>query len=119
MNLWDSYLREQVMEERTLLQRLMQDNLLRWTTVASGFVLYVVVVSLIAIRTPQVAEYLAVIGFGLVAIHFIFTVSNEVRRIKQARSMEKSKRHHLELSDDGELVEVVDADAEKRKINER
>jgi hypothetical protein len=103
------------MEERTLLQRIMQDNILRWTTVAVGFVLYVVAVSLIAIRNPVMAEYLAVLGFGVVAIQFIFTVSNEVRRKKQARSMEKSKRHHLELSDDGELIEIADTDEAQEK----
>jgi hypothetical protein len=101
------------MEERSLLQRIMQDNILRWTTVEIGFVLYIVVVTL-AIRNPEMAVYLAVIGFGVVTIHFIFTVPNEVRRKKQARHIEKSKRSHLEIGDDGELVEIVE-DEEKRK----
>jgi translation elongation factor EF-1beta len=93
------------MDERTSFQRILQDTVLRWTTVATGFVLYCVVVSLIAIRYAVAAEYLAPIGFGLVAIHFIFTVSNEVQRKRQARTSEKTKRQYLEMDDDGELVE--------------
>jgi membrane protein implicated in regulation of membrane protease activity len=105
------------MDERTSLQRIMQNSLLRWTSVATGFVLYVVVVSLIAIETPQLAEYLAPIGFGVVAIHFIFTVSNEMRRRKQTQREEKAKRQRLDVGDDGELVEIVETEGEEKRRN--
>ena len=105
------------MDERSRFQRIMQDNVLRWTTVASGFVLYCVVVSLIAIRNAVAAEYLASIGFGVVAIHFIFTFSNELRRRRESRTVEKAKRQRLEIGEDGELVEVVEDTIEMEQKN--
>jgi hypothetical protein len=101
------------MDQRSLLRRFLEDDFLRWQAVAVNFVLFCMVVGYI-ILAENTLPPLSILWLGIVALQFIFTFSNEDRREKAGQPAGKPKHHRLELTDDGEIVEVVE-DEEKGK----
>jgi hypothetical protein len=125
------------MDDQSSLQRFLKDDLFRWKVVALHFIFFSVSMALLGIilvrRPPnpiisqttatadsQIAFPLfSVLWVALLALHFIFTVSNENERDKQKQLSEKPKRQFLEVGDDGELVEVIEADEAEEKGKNR
>ena len=89
--------------------------MLRWTTVATHFVLFCVVMAMLGPGYGNLIAYIAPLWFGVIAIQFIFTISEEARREKQELLPEKGKRQRLEIGDDGELIEFAEEEGEQKR----
>jgi hypothetical protein len=124
------------MNGQSSLQRFLKDDLFRWKIFAVHFVLFYliapffgwigVVVTMVTPTRPAqlppsppqfILQPPAIVWFAIVAFHFILTLANEIERAKKRQLADKPKRHHIEVGDDGELVEIVEDETEEKQKN--
>ena len=109
------------------IRRRINRRMWRWGSVAVHGIAWVVGSGMVSIANVPGEQYIIVLWLGVVALHALFigmlewrnaALEGEIRRERE-RLEEKPKRSHLELSEDGELVEIdeYENDAKQKHLN--